>query len=71
MTLRGFEDAVILAGLYAVVWLAPNSQQIMAIAPGVARSWRPTLPWAVAFGCAGTLALLSMGGTAEFLYFRF
>ena len=34
-------------------------------------AWQPTLRWAVAFGCATTLGLLSIGGTGEFLYFQF
>jgi hypothetical protein len=29
------------------------------------------LPWALAFGCAATLGLLSLGGTGEFVYFQF
>jgi len=54
-----------LAGLFAIVWFAPNTQQI------IETSWRPTLPWALAFGCGATLGLLSLGGTGEFLYFQF
>jgi D-alanyl-lipoteichoic acid acyltransferase DltB (MBOAT superfamily) len=70
-----------LMALYAIVWGAPNTQQIMrAYAPALGRFatgswprliWRPTLPWAVAFGAAATLGLLSIGGTGEFLYYRF
>ena len=56
-----------LAGLGAIVWGMPNRQQIMENAHG----WRPTLPWAVAAGCAATLGLLSLGGTHEFVYFQF
>ncbi|MGE4045885.1 MAG: MBOAT family protein [Acetobacteraceae bacterium] len=72
-TFKGLEDAAVLAGLGMLVWAAPNSQQIMGMAQQSAArwQWRPSLPWAMAFGCAGTLGLLSMGGTAEFLYFRF
>ena len=54
-----------LAGLFAIVWFAPNTQQI------IETSWRPSLPWALAFGCAATLGLLSLGGTGEFVYFQF
>ncbi len=70
-----------LAALFAIVWAAPNTQQIMRatepvlgrIAPGPAPDlvWRPSLGWAVAFGCASALALASLGGTGEFLYYRF
>jgi D-alanyl-lipoteichoic acid acyltransferase DltB (MBOAT superfamily) len=68
-----------LATLYGIIWLAPNSQQIMGEVPARRLHWQPTLqptlqstlPWAVALGCAVTLGLLSIGGTGEFLYFRF
>jgi D-alanyl-lipoteichoic acid acyltransferase DltB (MBOAT superfamily) len=76
-------DLAWLAGLYAIVWLAPTTQQIMrAHAPALGRAaasgglprlpaWQPTLPWAVACGGAAALGLLSIGGTGEFLYYRF
>jgi hypothetical protein len=67
--------------LYAIVWFAPNTQQIMrgaapalgriAVGPWQRLLWQPTWPWAVAFGLAATLGLLSIGGTGEFLYYRF
>ncbi len=67
--------------LYAIVWLLPNSQQIFIEAAPVLETiepgpiawlrWRGTLPWAVAFGCATAIGLLSVGGTGEFLYFQF
>ncbi len=63
---RGGIDAVWLIGLYAIVWGAPTTQTIIA-----RPLWRPTLPWAAAFGTAATLGLLSVGGTGEFLYFQF
>ena len=66
---RGLMDAVWLAGLHALVWGAPTTQEIMAGSSPL--TWRPTLPWAAAFGAAATLGLLSIGGTGEFLYFRF
>ena len=56
-----------LFGLAAIVWGMPNTQQIMAHT----RGWRPTIPWAVAAGCAASLGLLSLGGTHEFVYFQF
>jgi hypothetical protein len=59
----------------------PNTQQIMRdYAPALGRivagplpaiRWEPSLRWAAAFGGAATLALLSIGGTGEFLYFQF
>jgi alginate O-acetyltransferase complex protein AlgI len=67
--------------LYGIVWLAPNSQQIMrACEPAIGRvqagplpwlQWQSNLPWALAFGIAATLGILSIGGTGEFLYFQF
>lgn len=62
---------------------APNTQQIMREhAPVLGRAvagaghwsiwtWRPSLGWAVAFGCLGALGLLAIGGSGEFLYFQF
>lgn len=74
-------DVAWLVLLYAIVWGAPNTQQIMRdYAPALGRimpgpwpalRWRPEPRWAVAFGCAATLGLLSIGGTGEFLYFQF
>jgi D-alanyl-lipoteichoic acid acyltransferase DltB (MBOAT superfamily) len=79
--LRAVVDVLWLVMLYVIVWGAPNTQQIMrTYAPALGRVaagawprlvWQPTLPWAVAFGAAATLGLLSIGGTGEFLYYRF
>nr|WP_294577836.1 MBOAT family O-acyltransferase [uncultured Rhodopila sp.] len=64
-------DACRLAVLYAIVWAAPSTRQIMqGEAPG-RLSWAPSPRWAVAMGCAATTGLLAAGGTGEFLYFRF
>ena len=70
-----------LVGLYVIVWFLPNAQQIFvdtapvldAVEPGPIAwlRWRGTLPWAIAFGCASALGLVSAGGTGEFLYFQF
>ena len=78
---RGIIDVLWLAGLYAIVWGAPNTQQIMREhAPALGRiaagplprlAWQPSLPWAIVFGGAATLGLLSVGGTGEFLYYQF
>jgi D-alanyl-lipoteichoic acid acyltransferase DltB (MBOAT superfamily) len=70
-----------LAGLYATVWLLPNTQQIFAVAtpvldrvdivPAHWLQWQRNLRCAVVFGLAAMLGLLSVGGTGEFLYFAF
>jgi len=70
-----------IATLYAIVWAAPNTQQIMracgptleAVRPGPLPwlTWRTTLPWAAALGCAAAVGLGALGGTGEFLYFQF
>ena len=79
--LRASVEILWLAALYAIVWGAPNTQQIMrGYAPALGRFaagpwprliWHPTLPWAAVFGVAALLGLLSVGGTGEFLYYRF
>jgi alginate O-acetyltransferase complex protein AlgI len=63
-------DGLRLAGLAAIVWGMPNSQQIVEQHDTWLR-WRPTLPWAAAAGFAACLGLLSLGGTGEFVYFQF
>ncbi|MDE2514396.1 MAG: MBOAT family protein [Rhodospirillales bacterium] len=63
-----------LGGLYAIIFLAPTTQQIMGEAGKGAASrlrFRLSLPWALAGGVAAMAALLSVGGTSEFLYFQF
>ena len=67
---RTLLDVVWLAGLAAIIWLLPNSREIMEGQGGWLR-WRPSPGWAVAAGCAATLGVLSMGGTNEFVYFQF
>ena len=66
-------DVIWLGLLYAIVWGAPNTQEIMGEARNrmSALLWRPSLPWAVGFGIAAAFGLLSVGGTGEFLYFQF
>jgi alginate O-acetyltransferase complex protein AlgI len=69
------------AALYAIVWLMPNTQQIMRacepvignIAPGPMAwlAWRPSPRWSMLIGAGAALALLGIGGTSEFLYFQF
>ncbi len=67
--------------LFAIVWFAPNTQQIMTrYEPALGRPianpyrrlvWRPEAGWALAAGTVGALGLLALGGTTEFLYFQF
>ncbi len=66
-------DIVWLGLLYAIVWGAPNTQEILGEAQSRASAmrWRLSLPWALGFGVAAAVGLLSIGGTGEFLYFRF
>jgi alginate O-acetyltransferase complex protein AlgI len=68
---HAFMEIVWLAGLYAIVWAAPTTRQIMQGEPASRLAWRPTWPWAVVMGCCASLGLLVAGGTGEFLYFRF
>lgn len=55
-----------LAVLYAIVWFAPTTRQIM-----LDGAWQPSPRWAVVMGCAATAGILAAGGTTEFVYFRF
>jgi alginate O-acetyltransferase complex protein AlgI len=64
-------DVVWLLGLYALVWGAPSTRQLMEADPGSLLRWRPSPQWAVIMGCAATLGLLATGGSTEFVYFHF
>ena len=74
-------DVAWIAGLYAIVWFLPNTQQIMTDyqpalgkwAPGPLPwlRWRMDARWAVVFGVGLLAGLLSIGGSGEFLYFQF
>ncbi len=78
---KATRELACLAVLYGIVWFLPNTQQIMAlyqpalgrIAPGPLPwlRWRLSLPSAIAFGLGALVALLTVGGTSEFLYFQF
>ncbi len=85
--LHGFGDALPravllqLALLLAIVWAAPNTQQIMtryepalgrAIAnPNLRLIWTPSPKWALVAGAVAAAGVLALGGTTEFLYFQF
>jgi D-alanyl-lipoteichoic acid acyltransferase DltB (MBOAT superfamily) len=70
-----------IGGLYLIVWLMPNTQQIMRLyepalgrilpGPFPALCWRLNLRWALVSGSAVALAAMAVGGTQEFLYFQF
>jgi hypothetical protein len=68
-----------IAGLLAVAWFAPNTQEIMGkFKPALERierpgrlSWAPTPAWALLIGAVGTLSLLHLSRVSEFLYFQF
>ena len=66
---------------FAIVWLCPNVLQVFApweptlskphasVSPWL--QWKPNLVWACVIGVIATLAILSIAGQTEFLYFRF
>ncbi len=66
---------------FAIVWLMPNSQQIMAkfpatlsqVATGRYRflEWAPNPKWAIPMGVCAALAIASLSQHSEFLYFQF
>ena len=64
-------DCLWLAGLYAIVWAAPSTRQLMQPEGPLRFAWRGSPQWAVVMGCGATLGLLAAGGSGEFLYFRF
>ena len=67
--------------LLLVVWLAPNSQQIMGryrpvldmprSTPDTRLSWQPTWRWLAVNYVVAAWALMSMSTLSEFLYFHF
>jgi len=66
--------------LWAMVWLAPNSQQILAaqrpaleqIAYAGALRWRPNAAWLACVTIGLLYAVIELGGkVSEFLYFQF
>jgi D-alanyl-lipoteichoic acid acyltransferase DltB (MBOAT superfamily) len=81
VTRAGLEHCLHLALLYAVVWLFPNTQQIMrrydpvlgeVEAPlTISLTWNRNAASAVAIGVGASIGILALGGTSEFLYFQF
>ena len=65
----------------AIVFFAPNTQQIMArFRPGLGSenvpaspwvAWRPSISWAVACAIVGGCGVLSLHRVSEFLYYQF
>jgi hypothetical protein len=69
-----------------IVWLAPNTQQIMARytpslpidrallrarVPGLVVRWRQSVPWAYVSAAVACVGILWLGHITVFLYFRF
>jgi alginate O-acetyltransferase complex protein AlgI len=65
-----------------VIWLAPNTQQIMALhrpglgipegSPAAKRLlWRPTYAWLIAGVLCATFGILAINELSEFIYFQF
>jgi D-alanyl-lipoteichoic acid acyltransferase DltB (MBOAT superfamily) len=70
--------------LLALVWIAPNTQELTGYAPYRSEpktlalaipqtwlTWRPSASWAVFAACLAAASLLSMSRVSEFLYFQF
>lgn len=71
---------LILVGLYAVIWLMPNTQELLgeeqkndspnwSIVPHI--QWRPTVPWWAATSAAFMLSMFYSTASSTFLYFQF
>jgi len=71
---------LILVGLYAVIWLMPNTQELLgeeqkndspnwSIVPHI--QWRPTVPWWAATSAAFMLSMFYSTAGSTFLYFQF
>lgn len=67
--------------VFPVVWLAPNVLQVFAACDATLSKphapvfhwfqWKPTPAWGAFMALLAALAILSIGGATEFLYFRF
>jgi len=81
----GMSELLHLGTFLAIVWLCPNSQQIVGYSPhqpGEAASllgnltrrrfqWQPSPAWALMVALVLTYALLNFQSNSEFLYFQF
>lgn len=75
----GAAAALAMAGMLAVVWLAPNTMELSGYSTPVSatrpadrlRSLRPTPRLAVSCGLVLAASLVSLSHVGEFLYFRF
>lgn len=66
------------AALWAIAWLAPNTQQIMAnfqpslnISVAGKLQWQPTTRWLIPIALALLYSINQMDQVSEFLYFQF
>ncbi len=80
-----FYQLVMMAALYAIVWLMPNSQEIVGLVgedrvtgvsptsqPAPKPAWlRLNAGWGMAAGVGAIAAILGIGAKSEFLYFQF
>jgi D-alanyl-lipoteichoic acid acyltransferase DltB (MBOAT superfamily) len=72
---------ILLLGFFSIVWLMPNSLQILGRFQPTLSDIRPDSPisfqaranigWGIALGVLALFALLAITGTTEFIYFRF
>lgn len=62
-----------LAGGLAIVWMLPNSQQVVGLVPGArpAWTWRPTRAVAIAMGIVLGVSILHFARVSPFLYYQF
>lgn len=79
-TFRGREALQTIALLLALIWLAPNTQELMrrfspaleASGEGGSRlAWRPSFGWAIAIAALSAIPLLQLDRASEFLYYQF
>lgn len=84
-SLTSYNEAWLWIGLFsAIVWFAPNTQQMLGYAAPagsyaapemhsqtVRLRWQPTLPWAILTGAVFALSIMSLSHLSEFIYFQF